>query len=246
MRRGIRTLAVSTSAAVLCLVLGFWTGRHVAPINVPNAGTHMAVRVAMVGLLLPQIAMQPGKFDVILGDSITEGAFLQTADSRPLLNAAIGGGGIDSMFQMLNQLETYRGRIDRALMAIGVNDAQRGAITGYPNGRSEYLDRWAQHYQDAAQILADLGAKVTLFPILPVEDSKPLGTGYFDPEAIHKMNEAIREIGSRHGWPVADVAVPTAANSKSGIIGIGSTVDGVHPTSATYRKFVDAVRSALE
>src|ERR1700722_19376292 len=139
MRRGIRTLAVSTSAAVLCLVLGFWTGRHVAPINVPNAGTHMAVRVAMVALLLPQIAMQPGKFDVILGDSITEGAFLQTADSRPLLNAAIGGGGVDAMLQRVNQLETYRGRIDRALMAIGVNDAQRGAITGYPNGRSAYL-----------------------------------------------------------------------------------------------------------
>jgi lysophospholipase L1-like esterase len=189
--------------------------------------------------------MQPGKFDVILGDSITEGAFLQTADSRPLLNAAIGGGGIDSMYPMLNQLETYRGRIDRALLAIGVNDAQRGAISAYPNGRSAYLDHWAQHYEAVAQGLAGLGAKVTLFPILPVEDSKPMGTGYFDPEAIQDMNETIREIAKKHGWPIANVAVPTAGNS-TGILATDSTVDGVHPTSATYRIFVDAVRSALK
>jgi lysophospholipase L1-like esterase len=250
-RGNVRISFVAISAAALGVIVAVGL-RNASPIfckpsdkslQTPPLAIHAPVRTAIIRLQLSQIGSR--KFDVILGDSISEGAFLSNVTDTPLLNAAIGGGGIDLVFPVLDQLRNYPGHIRKALLAIGVNDAQRSTTEGHLKERPEYLDWWTQRYEDAAKDLAKLGAEVILFLILPVEDNKPLGSKNFDPALIQQMNESIRKIGTRHGWPVITVPVPTAGDSQ-GTIAVGSTLDGVHPTAATYKIFVDAVRLALQ
>lgn len=253
-RASTRVIFSAILIVVLCLTGAFALRKHlIARGEAKKLDTsqvshpHDKVREAVVRLQLPQIDQMAGdgKFDVILGDSIVEAAVLSNVDSRPLLNAGIGGGGIDTVFPILDLLNRYSGRINRAILAIGVNDASRDRISKSSEGRFAYLARWAQNYESAASRLADLGCQVELFLILPVEENKSLGTQYFDQAAIGKMNELIRELGKRRGWPVVEVPVPTIDGSRE-IMAPDSTADGVHPNAKTYRIFTDTIRSALQ
>ncbi|MEZ2129485.1 MULTISPECIES: SGNH/GDSL hydrolase family protein [unclassified Sinorhizobium] len=221
----------------------FWLGYFSPTSNTAPISSHASIRLSIIGLELPQIVDQSRSFDVMLGDSIVEAFFAKSACS-PILNAGIGGGGIDTVFPVLEKLRQYKGRIDAVVLGIGVNDANAELVKGYADGRAAYLTNWAARYREAVLILRSLDVRLYILPILPVEAGKSLGAGYFDVDVINEMNKAIVQIGSEYNLPI--LALPASLQgSKQGIAKDGTTVDGVHPAAQTYRVVGDLVEGAL-
>lgn len=149
--------------------------------------SHALVRTNIIGLELPQIAGLSASFNVLLGDSIVE-ALYTGPSSIPIIDAGIGGGGVNSTLVVLDGLGPYKGRIDTIVLGIGVNDAYSGLVNSDSAGRSDYLQNWTIRYKEIIDRSKKLARAVYLIPVLPVENGKELGSKYFDVDMINQMN----------------------------------------------------------
>ena len=156
---------------------------------------------------------------VMVGDSISEMMWLPQLCGRPVLNAAIGGTGIDSALQVVRTVSKHA-RPAAYIVATGVNDASRSAAFDPAEWRSKLK----------ALIASAGNATVTIVEPLPVEAGKPLGTPYFDPARLAQMRDIVRS---------------TASSVVRAPLRIGTT-DGVHPVPASLAAQARALTSSCE
>ncbi|MGM4912863.1 SGNH/GDSL hydrolase family protein [Rhizobium sp. 768_B6_N1_8] len=206
--------------------------------------SHALVRTNIIGLELPQIAGLSASFNVLLGDSIVE-ALYTGPSSIPIIDAGIGGGGVDSTLVVLDGLGPYKGRIDTIVLGIGVNDAYSGLVNSDSAGRSDYLQNWTIRYKEIIDRSKKLARAVYLIPVLPVENGKELGSKYFDVDMINQMNQKIIEISATSGVSIVPLPVSLAGDGH-GLANSGSTTDGVHPTAKTYAELRQAIMNVLK
>ncbi|MFS8047087.1 SGNH/GDSL hydrolase family protein [Rhizobium sp. BR 314] len=210
----------------------------------PIASPHALVRTNIIGLELPQAAALSTSFNVLLGDSIIEA--LYTGPSPiPIIDAGIGGGGVDSTLMVLDGLASYKGRINTIVLGIGVNDANSGLVNSDSAGKPDYLQKWAVRYQEIIIRSQKLARNVYLLPILPVEDEKELGSKYFDIDMINQMNQKINEMSAISGALLVPLPASLTGNGH-GLAAPGSTTDGVHPTAETYARLRESIMDILK
>lgn len=164
-----------------------------------------------------------GKFALIIGDSITEALSLINYQGMPVLNGGMGGGGIQSAYDLLDKVTIKPAII---IIAIGVNDSVK------KNESKLSLNEWEAKYRLTVTKAKSLTDHLILSTIIPVEPGKPLGDKYFDSELIEKMNLIIRKISKEESLNLIenDNGFKKLLTSKTIY-----TIDGVHLTPYGYK-----------
>lgn len=89
-----------------------------------------------------------------------------------------------------------------------------------------HFENWEKSYRQAIAAAKALAAgKVTASTIIPVERGKPLGEGYFDRDAIARLNDIVRRVAHEAGIGLVD---NDASFGRLRAQGRAYTVDGVH------------------
>ena len=191
----------------------------------PLGHWHHTVRIFMIKAQGGQT--EPGGI-ILIGDSITEGLFLDRVCGLSVANAGIGGAGVSLFNSNIDELlSTSKPSV--AFIALGVNDSN----ISISEKNEEYINNWAKNYDSLVDNLIGKGIEPVLSTILPVEKDKDLGTKYFNAALINRLNEKIRETGVKKELIVADSYVALA--DSAGFIPQGSTLDGVHLNAESYK-----------
>ncbi len=153
----------------------------------------------------------PAGMTLFLGDSNVEMALLDG------FNAGVGSAMVSDVAEVAG-LVLPGLQPSCVVLSVGVNDARRV--------RPFDPDQWRAAY--TGLMLSVSGFPVTVMGIDPVEEGKPLGTDYFDPDVIAAQNSILADL-------CAGVAtfVPPRASSA------GMTTDGVHNNAAGFAEWRD-------
>ena len=132
--------------------------RRSVPRDVPH--DHWDVRTLMIKWRAEQMA--PGEI-VLLGDSITEGLWLDSVNGHAVLNAGIGGAGVSFID---DKVSDFLGKSKRSFVVVlvGVNDAH-----WQKSLNEQYVKRWTSRYSEMVTRIEATGARPILMTILPVE-----------------------------------------------------------------------------
>ena len=196
---------------------------------------HASVRDFMISTQAHQIA-ENGV--LLIGDSITEGLVLPQVCGLPVINAGIGGAGVSAFVTRVNKMISItKPRI--VVVALGVNDAH-----GDPNFVDSIVSEWIKIYSEIVHLIKARQAEPVLMTILPVEDGKALGKGYFNSSQILMMNKKIIELAEKNNV----VAIDSFANlaSDDGLAYSGATIDGVHLTRSSYDVWKNDIRKGVK
>lgn len=130
------------------------------------------------------------------------------------------------------------GKINRVVIAIGVNDAKYGPLP------ADYFEIWEKMLrQTIVQAKAFTTESVGITTIIPVEKGKALGDQYFDQEKINNINKIIRDVSKETKVQLIDHSPSFSNLTKSGI---EYTTDGVHLNGIGYQLMKDNIRKATE
>jgi lysophospholipase L1-like esterase len=116
-----------------------------------------------------------------------------------------------------------KARPDVVVVALGVNDCSRS-----PYQSEGDIGQWLQLYKTIVRAIRTVEAVPVLVTILPVEDNRPLGTGYFSQTMNLRLNERIRQLAGEEEAVLIDAY---ARFDALGTMPVGATVDGVHLTA---------------
>lgn len=174
--------------------------------------------------LLRQMRQIGGPFVLILGDSITQGATLPNeVCGYPIINAGISGSRASNLIPFAEEIKAQRSQILVAVVAVGVNDAQKHYETQF--GYRLLLDSLPS-------------TKLLLATTAPVDFSGTIGSR-IDPDKYKVVDAEIRSIAATRRLSLIDLSKLEPR-----------TLDGVHLTLDDYAKWNAAVlggiRSALE
>jgi lysophospholipase L1-like esterase len=201
----------------------------------PLGHWHHTVRIFMIKAQGGQT--EPGGI-ILIGDSITEGIFLDRVCGLSVINAGIGGAGVSLFNSNLEDiLSTSKPSV--AFIALGVNDSN----ISISEKNEEYIKNWAKNYESLVDNLIKKGIEPVLSTILPVEKDKELGTKYFNAALINRLNEKIREISDKEELILADSYAAMA--DSAGFIPQGSTLDGVHLKAESYKIWKETIVKSL-
>jgi len=202
----------------------------------PLYGTrHVAIRQSSIYAQAQQFQED---YVLIVGDSITEALYLPRIARYPVLNGGMGGAGVQVARELLDGFPKGR-RIKGIVIAIGVNDGARASL------RPDYFDEWEKSYLSIVRQAKALAVKtVALNTVIPVEQGKPLGDQYFDPDAIERLNDIIRKAAaSDHTLILIDNdATFRHLTSKQQAY----TLDGVHLNAIGYASWKSNLAAAFK
>jgi lysophospholipase L1-like esterase len=168
--------------------------------------------------ILSQAQQLQEEFILVTGDSMTEGLYLSTLGKFPVLNGGMGGGGVHALQELLNDFPS-ESKLRGIIIAIGVNDAVRGA----PD--TDYLGNWNKEYLSLVKRAKALTRNVAISTIIPVESGKTLGVQYFDLDLINRLNAIIRNVSAEQKTVLIDNDnMFRDLHEKN----VEYTVDGVH------------------
>jgi lysophospholipase L1-like esterase len=183
-------------------------------------GHHVALRTRFI---LEQVRQSTGGSTLLLGDSITEGLFLDGPVGMRVINGGIGGAGVRDLTALVQQVAPRSMHL--VVIAIGVNDT----MLARSHGTSEWEQIFRQLISRAKGVARN---EVVVSTILPVEGGKPLGSAFFDEEKIHEINQVIRRVAGEQGLTLIDgfaAFAPLVGKTEF-------TTDGVHLNALGYTK----------
>ena len=155
----------------------------------------------------------------IIGDSITEQAYVPSLCGKSVLNAGIGGARIRDAETLMAELSPSL-KTDTIILAVGVNDTRRN-------------DAMRTDFKRLVRVAKDMGAEVFAATIAPVDVTKPDGAAR-DPVLIDAINAQIRS--SVEGSYLIDMGASLKAEE---------TKDGVHLTEAGARHWRSAIEATV-
>ena len=158
-----------------------------------------------------------------VGDSIVEGLSLREVAGFTVSNAGIGGAGVRTFLGRTADILPHA-QGTTVLLAIGVNDVNRGHAFS--------AKAWETDYRELSAQLAAGAASFIVQTVLPVEKRRPWGDQFFPAERIAAMNDIIRNVAKERGYRLIDMHARFAG--KDGFMPAGATTDGVHLTGASY------------
>lgn len=179
------------------------------------------IRIFMINSQLRQ-AREP---IVIVGDSITEAAFLpSTICGHSVVNAGIGGLTSSSYLGLIKSQGLLSDmKASLTIIALGTNNAQKLAS----------IEEFESSYKDLLTVLKQHSSSIVLAGIPPLEDGAL--TPYFDLAKAEQINRAIQLIaGEEH------LAFAPFAREET------PTTDGVHLTAEGYKLWRGTVISAIQ
>jgi hypothetical protein len=205
----IRTCAVVAAAFVFGYESHKW--RH------PQAELdHFTARKDAI---VAQVHQHPFFDYTIIGDSITEHAYIPSLCGKSVLNAGIGGAEIRDAETLMAELAPIL-KTDKIILAVGVNDTRRG-------------DAKQTDFERLVRVAKAMGAEVFAATISPVDAAKPDGAAR-DPALIDAINAQIRS--SVEASHLIDMGASMKAEE---------TKDGVHLTEAGARKWGNAIEGTV-
>ncbi len=216
LRMKLRHSAAMIVIALLCLAAGaaceHWRDHR--------AASETAFYVSRKWVSLDQQADKaPRGIALLIGDSITENAWVPTLCGYPAFNAGISGARV---WNMIGPAKDLAMRIDPAVIvvALGTNDVRR---------RETPVARFARDYEALLAPLA--GRRLILVAVPPIHLRDAVSQNSVS-RAIARENAAIARIADAHR--ALFVAPPAAF----------PTVDGVHPTPAGSETWKAAIQTA--
>jgi lysophospholipase L1-like esterase len=168
--------------------------------------------------LTRQAAVAPAGGVLLIGDSISEQAWVPMLCGKPVLNAGVSAARARDMIGLAHDLAT-RLKPSIAIVAIGTNDAGWGRTPA---------DRFEQDYRALAAPLSP--ARLIFVGIPPVEPGKINSTSV-DPAARLADNAVIQRLAQTQGATFAYPAVMP-------------TEEGIHPTPEGTRMWVATIERA--
>jgi lysophospholipase L1-like esterase len=166
-------------------------------------------------------ARQNPTFDfAIIGDSITEFAYLPSLCGTPVLNAGIAGANVSDAKELMTMLSPVL-QARTIVLAVGVNDAgtwasQRGAIE--------------EEYEQLVRLAQSSGAEVFVATVGPVASAA------YDLSLIARINAQIKSVAARTGVMLIDLNAQLHADE---------TTDGVHLNEVGNRRWRDLIEAAV-
>jgi lysophospholipase L1-like esterase len=171
-------------------------------------------------MILSQARAAPFDY-VIIGDSITEAAYLPRVCGAPVLNAGIGGARISDAKRLMGDLAGFV-HPKAIVLAIGVNDGQ-AKLSMSP----------AEDYRTLLQMARSTGATVFAATPAAVDYSGSLGQ-IFNRDRAHKISETITSQARMEGAEVIDLSQLH-----------GHTIDGVHLDPTGYQDWIRAIEASV-
>lgn len=210
-------------------------------VPVPLGHWHHNIRIFM-------IKAQGGQVEddciLLIGDSITEGIYMDRISGLPVLNAGVGGAGVSFFYDNLKDLLSTVKKPVVAIIALGVNDA----TLSVPSPHEKYVSTWIKQYESIVNQVRKTGAEPVLMTILPVGKDMPLGNKYFNTDLLNKLNDSIRDLAAKDKLILSDSN--KTLSGSDGFIKKGLTVDGVHLTSEGYKiwkeDIVKGIKTAVD
>jgi len=205
-------------AGLLCVIGGIVIGRA-WQMRLPLPQTVVrALYVERRGFALDKMAAKaPPGLVLLVGDSISEFAWIPSLCGRPVFNAGISAARVRDMIRPAASL-ARRLSPSHIVIALGANDA-RPRATGMAEFRRDY-----------EALLDGLGpAPKTLVGVMQLDPAHPEHGGWLNTAAVDAENRIIREIARRRD-----------ARFVPAPLGV-STDDGIHPTAAGSRTWLAAI-----
>ena len=185
----------------------------------PPSREHFETRKQVI---LAHARQNPTVDVAIIGDSITELAYLPSLCGAPVLNAGIAGATVSDAKELMALLSPVL-KARTIVLAVAVNDAGTWAHqTGVVEDDYEQLVRLAQ--SSGAQVFA-----ATVGPVAPIANA-------FNLSRVAPINAQIKSVAARTGAMLIDLDAQLHADE---------TTDGVHPNEAGNRRWRDLIEAAV-
>ena len=187
-------------------------------------------------------ALQFPKGGVLLfGDSITDDLWFTEMDGVPVLNAGVGGSGIDWLMKPLPKLvEITKPRA--VVVTIGVNDIPSILRSG---SKEKAEKEWCQKFAGIMDSILASGAVPVPSTILPIKREPRLQPWT---DQIQVLNKEIKRIAKEKNLILCDSYAALAA--PDGFMGSSGMKDDLHPSTESnlkWRKVLEnSIRQALE
>lgn len=175
---------------------------------------------------------------MMLGDSLTEQFWWNSISGKLVLNAGLGGAGIDEVTITAQQLIPVQ-KPKVVVLMVGVNDCGRGFEA------DPVL--WGQKYVSLLTYIHAQGAVPVALNVLPVEQNPamPLGDVYFNSTCIANLNGQWWNAVSTRGEVYVNLNYTFANPPEYFYMRPGWTTDGVHLTGLSERSFYNLVAPAV-
>lgn len=165
---------------------------------------------------------------LFLGDSLVERADLGRICRPGTLNAGVSGARVADLLALARKTDLRRA--DRIVIAVGINDAKRGARAP--------LDRVMADYEALIRLGKDAGASVTVTTVAPTALSQ---TSDFDQAYVKAFNIRLRALAGKTGARLVELE---PLGRDHGYLPRDWTLDGVHLNAAGYRAWSPLVAPA--
>jgi GDSL-like Lipase/Acylhydrolase family len=179
--------------------------------------------VARKDAILAQVRQNQSYDYAIIGDSITEQAYVPSLCGKSVFNAGIGGARIRDAAALMAELSPIL-RANTIILAIGINDT----ITTQKRNDTIQAD-----FERLVRSAKGTGAEVFAATVGPVDITKPDGAAH-DPGLINAINAQIRSSIEE------DRLIDLNANLK-----VDETRDGVHLTESGAQSWRSAIEAAI-
>jgi lysophospholipase L1-like esterase len=212
--------AVTIGASSFLAGYRFYPRRH------PFAQGHFYLRELAI---LSQAAEIDHPVALMLGDSITEFAYLPSICRGTILNAGVAGATLANTFDLSQRILKLI-RPSKIIIAIGTNDAQT-AIETSP-------DIFASRYGSLVEKARATGAELYVANIPPIALE---GQRVVDPTRILKLNQIIENVSKATDAPLIDLF--GGMQPVNGFLPSALTTDGIHLTPAGYNRWLRTLSS---
>jgi lysophospholipase L1-like esterase len=218
--RKMALLGVLLIACVVGATAIFLSGYEFHKWRHPPSREHFEAREQAI---LAHTRQNPTADFAIIGDSITEFAYLPSLCGRPVLNAGISGVTVSDAKELMALLSPVL-KARTIVLAVGVNDAGTWTHqTGVVEEEYEQLVRLAQ--SSGAQVFAATVGPVTM-----------RATAAYNLSRIAAINAQIKSVAARTRAMLIDLGAQLHADE---------TTDGVHPNEAGNRRWRDLIEAAV-
>ncbi len=210
-------------AAVACFLLGY----RLYPYRHPLQPPHAQVREMAI---LSQAAEIDHPVTLMLGDSLTELAYLPSICQDTIFNAGVGNATLANTFALAQRVLKLI-KPSKIIIAVGTNDAQTTIETP--------LEVFASQYKSLIEASRAEGAELYVANIPPIAST---GRQIIDQSHILELNRIIENVAKTTGTPLIDFF--GGMQPVNGFLPINLTViDGVHLTPAGYKLWLHTLSS---
>ena len=204
-------------------------GYPIYPLLHPTTTSHGELRERAIASQLEQIGSGS---NIVIGDSITELAYMPTVCKKSVLNAGIGGFSSVGIRVEVEALPA-EAKFDDAYLAFGTND-----VFGPKKLNAEAFERT---YSAVINGLRSRAHRIFILTI-PGLSLVHLTDDQFRLSDIADVNEAIRRVAARNKVEMIDVHA--ALTEPDGTMRAGYSTDGVHLSPLGYRAWLSKIEGS--